>query len=585
MSSFDPFIGVHLEEDVCGCRRNYEPTLHLIVSHTNSQADHMYLRAIIRNRLRSAPLVVGVAVLGASFALYLSTLAPTLTWGWEDKGVDGGELLAAANTFGIPHSPGYPTYTLLLKSFATLVPVGDFAYRGNLLSAVLASASIFMVYWVILRFCQTLRPHAPGGLAIAGAALGSAALATSPIFWSQAIITEVYALNALFVAALLLIASDLALRPPSDQTEGRPSVTLKLALFGLLLGIGLGNHLTLLAVAAPLLYWLWSALGWRKLASPWTIGAFILGTSVYVYLPISASQNPPVNWGDADTLGGIIWMLSARPYQEYVFGVPTEALLDRFISWGHLVFSQFNPLGLFLGLMSVGPLFSRTPRFFIPALAAVVVVSIYAITFNSADFEVLLIPAFLLFSVWIGFGFFWVASNVIEAIADSEKPLSLGHWTIQTRHVVPVLSLLAILLLPAMLVILNYGEQNLRNDTSARDHARDVLKMVPDGSVVLSDTEKNVFSLWYMRYVEQPERDVAVIAVRLLQFDWYRRDVRRRFPERVPAITASDYPNSLDRIVEHNDGGAPVFITYRLSSTSIDLERKGRVYEATLKEG
>ena len=62
-----------------------------------------------------------------SLALYLSTLAPTLTSGYNNTGEDGGELLAAANTFGIPHPPGYPTYTLLLKSFATMVPIGDFA--------------------------------------------------------------------------------------------------------------------------------------------------------------------------------------------------------------------------------------------------------------------------------------------------------------------------------------------------------------------------------------------------------------------------------------------------------------------------
>ena len=58
---------------------------------------------------------------------------------WDQKGVDGGELLVAAHGLGIPHPPGYPTYTLLLRSFATLVPIGDFAFRGTLLSAVLAS--------------------------------------------------------------------------------------------------------------------------------------------------------------------------------------------------------------------------------------------------------------------------------------------------------------------------------------------------------------------------------------------------------------------------------------------------------------
>ena len=115
---------------------------------------------VIKNRIPIA-LMVGVALWGATLALYLSTLAPTLTWGNENIGVDGGELLAAANTLGIPHPPGYPTYTLLLKLFATVVPVGDLAYRGNLLSAILASGSVVLLYLVILRLCRFLRPDGP----------------------------------------------------------------------------------------------------------------------------------------------------------------------------------------------------------------------------------------------------------------------------------------------------------------------------------------------------------------------------------------------------------------------------------------
>ena len=105
-------------------------------------------------RILSAQFVAGVAVFVATLGLYLATLAPTLTWGWNGLGVDGGELLAAAYTLGIPHPPGYPIYTLLLKVFATIVPVGDFAFRGNLLSALLASGSVVLIYLTVLRFCR-----------------------------------------------------------------------------------------------------------------------------------------------------------------------------------------------------------------------------------------------------------------------------------------------------------------------------------------------------------------------------------------------------------------------------------------------
>jgi hypothetical protein len=542
-------------------------------------------------RLRSAPSLVGIAVAAASLALYLSTLAPTLTWGWRDTGVDGGEFLAAANTFGVPHPPGYPTYTLLLRLFATAVPLGDFAYRGNLLSAVLASGSVLAVYWVITSFCRYLRPEDPRILATIGAALGSAMLAVSPLFWSQAIITEVYALNALFAGALLLIASRLALSPPgnkgaaAERAGGDRATTSKLALFGFLFGIGLGNHFTLLVIAVPLLYWLWWTLGWRRLISVWVIGAFAAGIAIYVYLPISAAQDPPVNWGNADTVSGFVWMLTAQPYQQYVFGLATSSIPDRLLSWAELVFAQFNPLGLFVGLMSVPLLLSRAPRFFLPSVAGIALLSIYTIMYNTFDFEVLMVPAFLLFSILAGVGFFWVLSLLLRASSARGVPQDGPLRALASRQVL-VLSLLAFALLPGITVALNYGSLNLRGDYSARVHADGVLNAAPDGSVLVSNHERNVFSQWYMRFVEKPERDVAVIAAPLLQFDWYLRDAHRMFPERVPDMPVTDIVDSLRRIVQHNEGRSKVLFTFKsvLLDDKFDLTEAGVLYEVTLKQ-
>ena len=79
------------------------------------------MTTMLRHRLTSTAALTGVALWAASLGLYITTLAPTLSWGFNGIGVDGGELLAAAKNFGVAHPPGYPTYTLLLKAFATLV--------------------------------------------------------------------------------------------------------------------------------------------------------------------------------------------------------------------------------------------------------------------------------------------------------------------------------------------------------------------------------------------------------------------------------------------------------------------------------
>ena len=533
---------------------------------------------MLSERARSVPLWAGVGLWAASLALYVSTLAPTLTWGWNDTGVDGGELLAAANTLGIAHPPGYPTYILLLKGFATLVPVGDFAYRGNLLSALLASMSVAFVYWAAWRICRSAKPDAPRPFVTIAAALGGAVFATSPLLWSQAVITEVYALNAMLAAALLVIAAGLAVRPSSDQAA-RSDAPL-LALYGFLLGVGLGNHLTLLAIGVPLLLWLWRSLGWRPLVSPWLIAPFVLGVAVYVYLPIRAGQDPPINWGNADTVRGTVWMLTARPYQEYVFGISAGTVVSRLVDWTELVFSQFNPLGLFFGLISIPALRRTAPMFLVPSLVGIGIISVYSITYNTFDFEVLMVPAFLLFSVWLAVGFFWILSTWLPALPGGEGTPEAAGFRMSYQAL--VLSILAFLLLPGISIALNYGSQDLSGNRTAYDHASAIFDAVPDGSVVLSNGERSVFSLWYMRYVERPERDIAVIAVPLLQFDWYRRDISELFPDRIPSTGDSDVVEVIRRIVDYEDGRARVFLTFwnPVIATAVELAALGGLYEA-----
>ena len=79
--------------------------------------------------------IAAVAVFFAVFAGYVWTLAPTVTF-W-----DAGEFIAAARTLGIPHPPGTPLFVLLANVWGRLVPLGEFAYRTNLLAALCSAGA------------------------------------------------------------------------------------------------------------------------------------------------------------------------------------------------------------------------------------------------------------------------------------------------------------------------------------------------------------------------------------------------------------------------------------------------------------
>ena len=237
---------------------------------------------------------VAVVMAAVAFAVYLTTLAPGLTH--ENYGADGGDLIAAARTLGVPHPPGYPTYTLLAWLFSHL-PVGILAYRVNLLSAVSAALAVALLYLT----SQLLQPPDEHPVWIPAAT--SLVFAFSPLLWSQAVITEVYALHTLFASLLLWLLV--------RWRTGARDPLIWLAAFTL--GLGLGNHLTIIFVAPAALVLLWSERQrwFRVRVLLPAILAFILGLSIYVYLPLAAAQRPPVNWGNPQTWRGFLWTVTA----------------------------------------------------------------------------------------------------------------------------------------------------------------------------------------------------------------------------------------------------------------------------------
>jgi len=96
----------------------------------------------------------------------------------------------------------------------------------------------------------------------ASAVIAALSFATSRLFWSQTAITEVYTLNALFGAGLLV----LTLGVVRDMGRGNSAIRNRV-LVTLLLGLGFGNHTTLGLTATPFGVWVlwlvWRQRGWR----------------------------------------------------------------------------------------------------------------------------------------------------------------------------------------------------------------------------------------------------------------------------------------------------------------------------------
>ncbi len=452
-------------------------------------------------------LALGVA--GAALAVYVATLAPGLTF--EHNGVDGGDLIAAARTLGVPHPSGYPTYTLLAW-LASHLPVGTIAYRVNLLSAVCASLAAGLA----CLSAQIVLAGSRHRLALSAAT--GLTFAFSSLLWSQAVIAEVYALLALFASFLLWLVLSWRESPEGDL-RGGGDVWLWLA--GLTLGVGLGNHLTLILIAPALLVLLWpERRRWlrTRVLIP-TAGLFLAGLVIYVYLPLAAARQPAVNWGDPQTWDRFWWVVSGGPYRQYVFGLHLDEVSGRIAAWAGLLGDQFGWWGLVL--VVTGAWSWRRGK--------------------ETQTDLPLAVAFLVWGLLAGlYAFFYATTDSYVYLTPLLLPLALA-WGKGADHLLQVAqrfgpawrraALAVILLLPIGSLALHWQAADLSHDRTAHDYMQQVLDVAAPGALIIVQGDGPTFALWYGLYAEGQRPDVAVVSGPLLAYPWYREQVRQLYPE------------------------------------------------------
>jgi len=421
----------------------------------------------------------GVGAFAPMLIVYLLTLAPSLTW--AHYGADSGDLVTAVARGSIPHPPGFPTY-LLLGSLFIRLPWGEPAWRLNLMSAILAAGTAGVAA-AAMRFLSRFAICDLRFAICTGLSLGLA-----PLFWSQALIAEVYVPAAFFTVLVAILALQRA-----------PAWAL-----GLAWGIGMGVHPTLLFLAPLVLWGAWrdQEKCLRRLVQAALLALVGWGT---LYGPVLLARGSvPSPWGDVSTLAGWWALVSGRLYHGYLFGLPPAAWPQRLLAWVGLLVRQFTPFGaILIGLGWVHLCRERRSLAFTSALVFGAF-SLYAIGYNTADSLVYLVPALPLAALWLGVG-------LMRAAAWMGKHLRRGVWVV--------------LLLPLLQALLFWREMDLRGDRTAIEWAAQVLRQAPSQAVLLTAQDAHTFTLWYVHDVLSERPDVVVVDRDLWTQSPYRKVV------------------------------------------------------------
>lgn len=334
--------------------------------------------------------------------LYLLTTPSTVVFG------DSGELITAACTLGIPHPPGFPLYVLVGKLFCSL-PVGTAAFRLNLMSGVFGALTCGLLFCLL----RELKIH---WLAALGAAW---ALSTSKLFWSVAILAEVYTLQT----ALLGLLFWLGLR---YRNGGRPFIRNT---FFCCLGLALANHWPLLVLALPALL----CLVWRPLQnegiSRWARGLpfIVVGLIPYLYLPLRSLAQPPIDWNHPHTVANFLLHVLRWNTSETAEGwlIDDSLKLLRLFGW-QVLGRDFGWVGFLAALWGLHTFWSRDRALVLATIVGWVCSTVCIVAWVripwSGPFIFSVMVTFAQSSLFLAIGVGCALQAIVEWLAPSPSP-------------------------------------------------------------------------------------------------------------------------------------------------------------------
>jgi transmembrane protein TMEM260 (protein O-mannosyltransferase) len=310
----------------------------------------------------------------AALALYVVTLAPSYVWGDSTKllfYVLEKQFVGLGAGFGT-----HPLHNALGYAFS-LLPL-SFPYSQNLLSAVFAAASVCVTYCIIIEAVGDIR----------AALAASVSLAVSHVFWLYAVINESYSL----LAFSILLALFLSLKWTRQHKDWH------LYALGFVLGAGLANHALLLLAWPGLLYMVWEkrlgnfCLSWKCAVALLT---FLLGSCQILFIPIM----------ETGSISSFVAQLTGDSSETYqTFSGSSLKFVGELSAYPFYLLYQFPGPAIALGVIGGVVGFRQSNRLvFASALIAAPILLFAAQYMKQRQFAMML-PAFSMFALWVGFG-------------------------------------------------------------------------------------------------------------------------------------------------------------------------------------
>jgi len=457
------------------------------------------------------------------FIIYIFTLAPSVVQ------IDSGELAAVQATLGIAHPTGYPLFTIIGYLFSLIPLPFSKIFQLNILAAVFCSAAVGIFTYTI-KYCldnfivfqkkitskesakkekkkdkeQTATDKVikiPDNVKLFTAMFGGLTLAFSRTFWFQSTSVEVYSLHMLLMSLIILFLLKAYLKSFEND-----KITNWLV-FAFFLALGFTNHLTTLMILPGTAYLYFSrykfnSVSFKKLVMMILLFMVVL-IIVYSYLPLRASQNPILNWGNPVDWEKIHRHVTGKQYQVWLFS-SFDSAGKQFSHFWSILPSEFY-VGLLFAVIGLFVLLFKSKVLGLFILISFAFTVLYSINYDIHDIDSYYLLSFIMLSFLAVFG----ALKILEMKNFSKNYTTIG---------------LGIVL--AIQLFFIFREVNQSNVYTYEDYTKAVLNTVPENSIIFSyQWDYFISASYYYQFVENYRRDITVIDKELLRRSWYYKQI------------------------------------------------------------
>jgi hypothetical protein len=299
-------------------------------------------------------------------------------------------------------------------------------------------------------------------------------------------------------------------------------------LFFFLLGLGLGNHhLSLLSTTPALFFLLLSSSVIRH--SSFVINLrrlslyalfFLLGLSIYLYLPIRSLSNPVLAWGNTRSISGSASSIFAvESLKNLNFGFLSN-IGEKISGMIYLFYDQLTLVCFLISLLGIIFLAKYGKRILIFLLLLIVgnCASVIFITteFISTNPD---LHGYLLFSL---FSLAFLYGIALLFVMDKIRGCSF---------VIRYSSFIILLFISFIPLSKHFAYANLSNNRIAHNYGYNAVHHLDSNSALFVDNVNLNFILRELQYAEKIRRDVKIIDRGLLTFDWYADQKRKELKD------------------------------------------------------